>query len=324
MTMEILKTRIDEILKKMWGVNEDGGIEIYTDYRDRELSDSFLKEIFEHDNPREVFNDELADWAMDYALEYGEDELEKDIRKELTDEEEEYFVDNFDEIWEYVKENTYFYYNAEDFNNEVKVNIMVDCGNWNYDCVCDNVLNWYGNSGDGSIDKESSMLWLAKTQGKATALRKACKQVHRDDGYYVDRDKNKDKFIESCIQEFENLPSHMATVTFLVKMPLFDLFDLIELQNKEYDEKGKYDPRKNENSKSYMVLGKETMCGLYDPWSGSGSVLEIELDKDVKLPIKYAIFCVEGCKMHGYDIDEVYGLISSCWKETVKEIKEVA
>lgn len=26
MTMEILKTRIDEILKKMWGVNEDGGI----------------------------------------------------------------------------------------------------------------------------------------------------------------------------------------------------------------------------------------------------------------------------------------------------------
>lgn len=66
------------------------------------------------------------------------------------------------------------------------------------------------------------------------------------------------------------------------------------------------------------------MCGLYDPWSGGGSVLEIELDKDVKLPIKYTIFCVEGCKMHGYDIDEVYGLIGSCWKETIKEIKEVA
>lgn len=43
MTMEILKTRIDEILKKMWGVNKDGGIEIYTDYGERELSDSFLK-----------------------------------------------------------------------------------------------------------------------------------------------------------------------------------------------------------------------------------------------------------------------------------------
>lgn len=48
MTTEILKTKIDEILKNMYGVNEDGGIEIYTDYRDRELSDSFLKKIFEH------------------------------------------------------------------------------------------------------------------------------------------------------------------------------------------------------------------------------------------------------------------------------------
>lgn len=96
MTMEILKTRIDEILKKMRDVNEDGGIEIYTDYRDRELSDSFLKEIFKHDNPREVFNDKLDDWAIDYAMEYGEDELENDIRKELTDEEEKYFTDNFD------------------------------------------------------------------------------------------------------------------------------------------------------------------------------------------------------------------------------------
>ena len=66
MTMEILKTRIDEILKKMWGVNEDGGIEIYTDYRERELSDSFLKEIFEHDNPREAFNDELQRFERSY------------------------------------------------------------------------------------------------------------------------------------------------------------------------------------------------------------------------------------------------------------------
>ena len=45
MTMEILKTRIDEILKKMWGINEDGGIEIYTDYRERELSDSVINKI---------------------------------------------------------------------------------------------------------------------------------------------------------------------------------------------------------------------------------------------------------------------------------------
>lgn len=325
MTIEKLKERVMEIIeKKIFYINEDGGIEIYTDYRGRELSNSFIAEIMEHKNPREAFEDKICDWAMDYAIEYGEDELEKDIRKELTEEEEELFVENFDEVWEMVRENTYFYYDTNDFNNELDVNIMVDCGNWNFDCTCDNVLNWYGNGGDGSIPAESSMLWLAKTQGKATALRKACKKQHRNDGYYVDRDKETDKFIESCIQEFENLPSHMGTVTFLVKIDLFRLFDLIELQNKEYDEAGKYDPRKNTKSKSYLVLDKKTECGLYDSWNGSGSVLEIELDKDVKLPIKYCIFCVDECKMHGYDVGEVYGLCSSAWKDTLKEIKEVA
>lgn len=324
MTVERLKERVLEIIKDIFYTNEDGGIEIYTDYRDRELSSSFIKKILDHKNPREAFQDELCEWAMDYAIEYGEDELEKNIRKELTEEEEELFAEHFDEIWDVVIENTYFYYNSEDFNADINVNIMVDCGNGNYDYTSDNVLNWYANEKDGSIDAESSILWLAKTQGKATALRKACKREHRDDGYYVDREKDKDKFIESCIQEFENLTSHMGTVTFLVKMSLFQLFDLLELQNNEYDEKGRYDPRKNEKSRSYIVLKKETMCGLYDSWNGSGSVLEIELDKDVKLPIKYCVFCVDGCKMHGYDVDDVYGLVGSCWKETLKEIKEVA
>ena len=324
MTVDNLKEKINEIIKDIHYINENGGIEIYTDYRDRELSTRFLKEIMESNNPRETFQDRLCELSMDYAIEYGEDELEKEIRDKLTEEEEELFTEHFEEIWDMVRENTYFYYDEKDFNNDVDVNIMVDCGNWNYDCTCDNVLNWYGNSGDGSIDNTSSMLWLAKTQGKATALRKACKREHRGDGYYAEREKDKDKFIESCIQEFENLPSHMGTITFLVKMPLFQLFDLMELQNKEYDEKGKYDPRRNERSKSYIVLGKETMCGLYNGWDGAGSILEIELDKDVKLPIKYCVFCVDGCKMHGYDVGEVYGMSSSAWKETLKEIKEVA
>lgn len=324
MTIEKLKERVMEIIEKEISyIDEDGGIEIYTDYRDRELSNSFIADIMKHKNPREVFEDKIYDWAMNYAIEHGEDELEKDIKKELTEEGEELFTENFDKIWEMVKEITYFYYNTNDFNNEVDVNIMVDCGNWNFDCTCDNVLNWYGKSGNGSIPAESSMLWLAKTQGRATALRKACKKQHRNDGYYVDRDKETDEFIESCIQEFENLPSHMGTVTFLVKTDLFRLFDLIELQNKEYDEAGKYDPRKNTKSKSYIVLDKKTECGLYDSWNGSGSVLEIQLNKDVKLPIKYCVFCVDKCRMHGYDVGEVYGLCSSAWRNTLKKIKEV-
>lgn len=324
MTVESMKEKIKNILQSYVCDREDGGIEIYTDCRDRELSDRTLERIFKSENPRETFEEILCEWVDNYEMEFGEDNIEEEIREHLTEDENDFFTEFYNELWDYIRENTYFYCDFSDFNMDLSINIMIDCGNWNYDCTCDNVLNWYGNSGDGSIDKESSMLWLAKTQGKATELREACKQVHRDDGYYVDRDKNKDKFIESCIQEFENLPSSMGTMTFLVKMSLFKLFDLIELQNKEYDEKGKYDPRKNEKSKSYFTLDKNTMCGLYNPWDGSGSVLEIELDKDVNVPIKYANFAIDGLRMYGnYDVDEVYGLVGNAWKDTLKEIKVV-
>ncbi len=321
--IEKLKDKVMEIIKNISYVNDDGGIEIYLDYRDTELSKNTLKDIMDSPKPRERFTEIINDWAVDYDIEYGEDELVKDIKNELIDEEIELFEENSEDILEMIRENVYFFYNENEFNNDVCVNIMVDCGNGNYDYTCDNVLNWYGNSGNGIIPNESSMLWLAKTQGKATKLRKACRKIHRKDGYYVEREIQEDKFIESCIQEFENLPSHMGTITFLVKMKLFQLFDLIELKEREHDESGKYDPRKNKNSKSYIVLGKETMCGLYNPWDGGGSALEIELDRDVKLPIKYAEFCVDGCKTRGYDVGEVYGMCESAWENTLKEVKEV-
>lgn len=314
-SIQYMKDRILDIIKK-YQDNNDGGFKIYRDYRDQEAFESFIPTWFKSEDPQNAMNEEIWEWETQY-------DIVDEIKEYLTTEEKEFFDENENEMTDFVREHAYMYYNIDDFDCEVNVNILIDTGNWNYDCTCDNVLNWYGNSGDGSIDENSSMLWLAKTQKKATKLRKACKAAHRNDGYYVNREKDKDKFIESCIQEFENLPSHMATVTFLTKIRLLDLFKLIEIQKKEYDAKYHYEPQKNPNAKSYIVLGKETMCGLFDTWSGGGSVLEVELDKDVKIPLNMCKLCVDGTKHYGYDVNEVYGLIDSCWKDSVKEIKEV-
>ena len=316
---------IDKVIKiaRESADNEDGGIQIYTDYRDRELSNETIKTLFESNKPRETFVEMVSDNEMNYSYNYGYYELIETINKKLTDEEREMFIENYDVIFDYIVENIYFYYDIEELNNEINVNIMVDCGNGNYDYACDNVLNWYGQYNDGEFDEESSILWLAKTQEKEKELKDCVRQIFREDINYMDREKQSDKFVESCIQELENLSSNMGTLTFLVRMPLFQVFDLLELQEEEYDENARYDPRENKKSKSYMVLGKETMCGLYDTWAGGGSVLEIELDKDVKLPIKYAEICVEGCRMRGYDVNEVYGLIDGCWKHSLKDIVEM-
>ena len=320
-TMETMQTRLKEIIDKTQYPNENGGIEMYLDYRDT-LENSTLYDIMTADNPRETFDELISDWTFDGSL-YYQDELEKEIKNNLTEDETDFFNEHFDELNEWFHENYYFYYDAEHYNETVKVNIMLDTGNCNYDFTRDNILNYCNYYSNGGKDlKDSSILWLAKQQKKAGLLREAIKGNQTDD-----------KFINSCIQELENLPSHMATLTFLVNMKLFDYFELREAMESEKELNKSY-ILEDRKGKGTITISKDTMCGLFDVWSGGGSVLEIELDKDVVLPIK-CIWRAEietGKSEYGYSVDSVYGLVGSAWdgeiKEThymnEKEIKEVA
>ena len=307
-TMETIQSRLKEITNKTQYPNEDGGIEMYLDYRDT-LSKENLYDIMIADNPRETFDELISDCTLDGSL-YYEDELEKEIKNNLTEDEKDFFEENFDEIWEWVKENYYFYYDAEHYNKTVKVNIMLDTGNANSDFTRDNILNYCNYYSNGGKDlKDSSILWLARQQKKAGLLRKAIKGNQTDD-----------KFINSCIQELEELPSHIATLTFLVNMKLFDYFELREAMESEKELNKSY-ILADRKGKGTITISKDTMCGLFDVWSGGGSVLEIELDKDVVLPIK-CIWKAEietGKSEYGYSVDSVYGLVGSAWNGTVKE-----
>ena len=309
-TIENLKEHIKEIIETNELPNEDGGIEMYLDYRDT-LSNSTLYDIMTADNPREYFYEWLSDCEIEGRC-YYEDELSKEIRKELSDEEIELFEENEDELRDWFNENWYFYYDSDHYNETVKVNIMLDTGNLNYDCTCDNILNYCG---DGEIDKNSSILWLARQQMKVIPLRKAVKESLRND--IVPNDYG--KFITSCIEELENLPSHIATLTFLVHMKLFDYFELREAMESEKKLNDSYifEERKG---KGNLTLSKDTMCGLFDVWSGGGSLLEIKLEHNVVLPIK-CIWKAEietGKSQYGYSVDSVYGLVGSAWDGEVE------
>ena len=307
-TMETMQSRLKEIIDKTQYPNENGGIEMYLDYRDT-LENSTLYDIMTADNPRETFDELISDWTFDGSL-YYQDELEKEIKNNLTEDETDFFNEHFDELNEWFHENYYFYYDAEHYNETVKVNIMLDTGNCNYDFTRDNILNYCNYYSNGGKDlKDSSILWLAKQQKKAGLLREAIKGNQTDD-----------KFINSCIQELENLPSHMATLTFLVNMKLFDYFELREAMESEKELNKSY-ILEDRKGKGTITISKDTMCGLFDVWSGGGSVLEIELDKDVVLPIK-CIWRAEietGKSEYGYSVDSVYGLVESAWDGTVKE-----
>ena len=56
MNMDDVLKKIEEIIQNTERPNEDGGIEMYLDYRDT-LSKGTLYDIMTADNPREKFND---------------------------------------------------------------------------------------------------------------------------------------------------------------------------------------------------------------------------------------------------------------------------
>ena len=92
------------------------------------------------------------------------------------------------------------------------------------------------------------------------------------------------------------------------------------IQWRERQDGRKYDPKEYPNC-GYIVLDKRTMCGLYDPWGGGGSVLEVQLEKDVRIPIKYIWQAIpDEAKGHGYQVGDVYGMCGSAWQETLKEM----
>lgn len=296
---------------------EDGtySVEIYADYRDS-MSGGDAAEILQSGDPECALWDKLLEGYE--ATEWEEkDELRHRIKEELTvspaapfpcgltEEEEQEVDDLIDELvcWELPQEH----YLKQDFN----VPVMLDTGDGNYDYCLNCVYpHWSGEPAE-ELDEKSSLLWLALQQGYTRE--QLVNALNEGD------QSNPHGFLESVRVELANLPSSMSTVTFLVKMNLRQLILLnrcIKLQERNGLN---YDATKNPDC-GHIVLDKKTMCGLFDPWSGGGSVLEIELEKDVEIPIKFIRSALPDGS-DGYGVDDVYGLIGSAWKDTVKTIE---
>ena len=286
-------------------------LDVYADYRDV-MDDKTAIEILESKDPMMDLEDTLYDWYAE-SVAYDEDQMVSEVMK-LLDEEKYPDLDEDDLAWR-IRDMVYFKYPVDHYlDQEFYVDILIDTGDGNYDYTLNSVYPcWYGREED-RIDSKAGIVWLAKTQGyNKTQLWKALK----------DGDMAAPKgFLESMRVELANLPSHMSTVTFLVKMTLRDLIALNEaLHWREPDGKRVYDPKEYPYC-GYIVLGKDTETGLYDPWAGGGSVFEIQLEKDVRLPIKYIRSALPDAR-HGmmcYSVEEVYGMCGSAWRDTLKEM----
>lgn len=116
-------------------------------------------------------------------------------------------------------------------------------------------------------------------------------------------------FLSSFINELGNNYNMSSFLNFSINMGLEEFFKLAS--------------EKEAGNEISIVFDKTIMCGFFDPVFGSGSLLDIELEKPVTYKLNNAVIQVEGSKHnYGYSVDSVYGLIGSCWKDHYKIIKE--
>lgn len=304
-----LKDAIRDVLSTICWKDENGVFyeEIYADYRDT-LDDCTLKKICNDDHPREKLWELLDEWYRDCEWEYADNV----IKRVLEDEDVAELIENLDEdeVLELIRDQFYVEYPVKHyFAQDVLIDLIVDTGDLNYDFTS-NIIGGHYDASDDSIQEESSLLWLTRQQGyKKSELKKAL----------VERGKCESPLLKSIYVETANCSTHMNALVFLVKITLeqyFNLRDAIDIEEK----RNKSSYLSERTGRGYLVLSKDTTCGLYDSWNGSGSVLEIKLEKDVRLPFR----CIasadhDGC--HGYGIREIYGCGSELWSDdAVKEI----
>lgn len=106
------------------------------------------------------------------------------------------------------------------------------------------------------------------------------------------------KFLSTVCQELDNLPYTFGVVTVLANMSMNDYAKMLQ-------------------QGSEVTMPKGSMIGVFAPWNGSGSVLDIELDKDLTFKREdiYDVQIEGATPDNGYTVNQTYGLVSSAWKK---------
>ena len=290
-----------------WKKQNDGFyyFDVYVDYRD-EISDSTAREIIENDYPYDILIEKLWDLYQEQEWDIIDnlvDDFKEKVDPKLFEDAniiEDGNLDDGDIREEFMKVVCVDYPIDWAENQEFCFNVIVSNGDDNYD-FC---LNEYIVDEDGNINEDaekSGLVWLAKQQGYT--LDQVIEILKDGD---VAEPKT---FLKTVLQEVANGYGCEA-LTFCVKMTLGQAIALKE--------------KMKSNPNGSIVIDKKVECGLFNPWSGGGSVLEIACEKDVEIPFKNIWkFYIDEKRSNRYDsIHNVYGTDSSLWRDCLKEIKE--
>lgn len=289
-----------------WRKNANGEyhFEIDVDYRD-EIEDSIAQEILESNSPRDTLIERLWDRYQEQEWDIIDnlvDDFKEKVDPKLLEDANIIEDGNIDDymIRDIIMDAVYVDYPvdwAED--QEFCLNIIVSNGDDNYDFW----LNEHIVDETGEVDEnaeKAGLVWLAKQQGYTLDQ---VVEILKDGDIAEPK-----TFLETVLQEVANGYGCEA-LTFCVKMTLGQAIALKE--------------KMESNPNGSIVLDKRVECGLFDPWDGGGSVLEIACEKDIEIPFENIWkFYIDEKRSNRYDsIHNVYGTGDSIWRDCLKEIK---
>lgn len=317
------KRAIDEAVNKLHyvstGENGQKYIQIYVDYR--EDNEALWAPAYENrrlgfeskDNPQFALLDRLKEeidgWYEGSTFD-DEDAIIREAGFDPSDDKAEEQLDYLRDTYPFVPDYDHF------LNEETPINLMLDCGDESnrdfiaireqFEAIFSEDLS--DEERKEALEAETGLSWLVRQQGHtmsevAETVRAYYAFFDSDEAAnlnynqkYKAFEASHNPFLTSICQELANMPNYMNTMTVLTKLSLADLAEFMQ-------------PGKE------IVIPKESMVGIFNPWNGGGSTLDIVLEKDLIIPsdLLYDIQ-IEGVKPdHGYSVDNVYGLVGNAW-----------
>lgn len=208
-------------------------------------------------------------------------------------------------------------------NQKMFVNIMLDAhdeGNRDFVLIQEQYEALCGDEDlADQLSEQSGLTFLVQQQGYTIPELKATMEAYRELFYgdHADHNASYDEryeaflqthnpFLSSVCQELDNIHNYMNCLTILAKVDMYEFAEMMQ-------------PGKE------ITFSKDAMVGVYSPWNGAGSLLEIALEKDLTVSSdKIWDIQIEGAELDNqYSVNTSYGLIQSCWKD-VKGITEAA
>lgn len=303
---DIVPLLCDILENRLYGFENDYEEHYVTDYYyhwDDRLGETFLHSALTQENPCAAFYEHFLPNYYDSEPALTVDDIIN--RCTLSKEEKDVLYHYSDDIQDWLNTNvSYYYHDAHFLKETVQVNLMLATDHESsIDMAAYNGLNRFSGF-SGELTADCALSLIAEQFGKNKKLQNSVKEQAKMEGEYADRKIYEDNFVESTMQELENFSCCMGGLVFLVELSFSDFIKLKTMMKE---------------GRGSITISENVTCGLFSPWAGSGSVLEINLPHEITVPASLVWDAwIEGSKIHGYDIDQVYGICSSAWTSCVE------